>query len=127
MSADHPEHANELPHAHDPAEEIAHARHHAVQNIWFFVGFFSLILFAVANYEFYGTTYLWAILGLAAARACLIAAFFVWLIGSFSLVVRTIVFTIIFFIGMVFLSWWDSQLPYIGNPIKDRVNVVKEK
>ncbi len=118
MSAEHTEHDAETPHhAFDSPEEVAHAKQHAVENIYFFIGFFTLILFAVANYEFYGATNIWAILLLAAFRSALIACFFVWLIGHFSLVVRTLVFTIIFFMGMVFLSMWDSTLPHFGNPI----------
>ena len=123
MSAEHTDHAaTEAATAHDPAEEIAHARLHAKENIFWFIGFFCLILVAVANYEFYGVTKLWAILLLAAARSLLIAFFLHWLFSSFSFVFRTLVFTIVFLGGMIFLSWWDSTLPHIGDPIKDRVN-----
>ena len=130
MSADHTDHAaDEAPHAHafDSPEEVAHAKQHAVDNIKFFACFFTLILIAVGCYEFSSAQSVWLILGLAAARAFLITAFFAWLIGHFSFVIRTFVFTILFFSGMVFLSWWDSELPHLGDPIKDRVNVVKEK
>ena len=120
MSADHTQHAEEAEaphHAFDSPEEVAHAKEHAIQNIYFFAGFFTLILFAVANYEFNGVTNFWVILLLAALRSLLIAAFFVWLVGHFSLVIRTLVFTVVFFIGMIFLSMWDSTLPHFGNPI----------
>jgi hypothetical protein len=118
MSATHTDHAAaETAHAHDPTEEIAHARLHARQNILWFIGFFTLILFAVANYEFSSVNNFWAIMGLAAARCLLIAFFMNWLFRDFPLVVRTFIFTVIFFGGMVFLSWWDSTLKGIGNPI----------
>jgi len=127
MSASPTDHDAEAPHhAFDSPEEVAHAKQHAVQNIWFFIGFFTLVLFAVANYEFYGTTKLWLIFTLAAFRCLLIAVFLNWLFSSFSLVVRTFLFTIVFFGGMVFLSWWDSTLPHIGDPIKDRINPAQQ-
>lgn len=120
MSADHSEHAAEAPHGHafDSPEEVAHAKLHAKQNIYFFIGFFTLILFAVANYELMGLKYMWTIYVLAAMRALLIAIFMNWLFGHFSLIFRTIAFTVFFFAGMVFLSMWDSELPIYGNPIK---------
>jgi hypothetical protein len=119
---DKAEHAHEQSHAFDSPEEVAHAKLHARQNIFWFIGFFSLVLCAVANYEFYGTTNIYAILGLAAARCLLIAFFMNWLFSSFSLVFRTFLFTVIFLGGMVFLSWWDSTLPHIGNPIYNYTN-----
>ncbi len=118
MSASHSDHSTDAVVAHhDPAEEIAHAKHHAVQNIFFFAGFFTFILLAVAAYFCYGVTNIWLILGLAAARSLLIAGFFAWLVGHFHFVVRTIVFTFVFFLGMIFLSMWDSTVPIYGNPI----------
>ncbi|MCE0523066.1 MAG: hypothetical protein LV480_09165 [Methylacidiphilales bacterium] len=104
-------------HAHSPEEEIAHAKHHAIQNIGWFIGFFCLILLAVANYEFSSANNYWIILSLGAARCLLIAFFMNWLFREFSLIFRTFLFTILFFGGMVFLSWWDSELPHLGNPI----------
>ena len=101
---------------HDSVEELKHAQRHAVENIYFFAGFFALILIAVASYEF-TPNHLWQILLLAALRAGLIAGFFAWLLSSFSFMVRTIVFTIFFLAGMIFLSMWDSTLPTFGNPI----------
>ena len=117
MSADHLEHADQATHAHDPAEEIAHAKQHAVENIWFFAGFFTLILFAVANYELSSANNYWIIFPLGMARVVLIAFFFNWLLSSFSLVIRTLAFTVFFFGGMVVLSIWDSPLSKYGDPI----------
>jgi len=116
MSADPIEHADETPHAHDHAAEIAHLKEHAFHNIFWFIGFFSLVLLNVAVYEFLPANTV-VILLLAASRALLIAFFLNWLFHGFSLVFRTFLFTIVFFAGMVFLSWWDSTLPHIGNPI----------
>jgi heme/copper-type cytochrome/quinol oxidase subunit 4 len=121
MSADHLEHADETPHAHDPAEEIAHARRHAIENIGFFAFFFFLILCAVANYEFSSANNYWVIFALGMARVILIAFFFNWLIKSFSLVIRTLVFTVFFFGGMVVLSIWDSPIPHYGNPVNGSI------
>jgi hypothetical protein len=119
MSADHNDHSESTPaHAFDSPEEVAHAKEHAKENIFWFIGFFSLILLAVANYEFYGTENVGLFTVLTIARCLLIAFFLNWLFRSFSLVFRTLSFTILFFCGMVFLSWWDSTLPHIGDPIK---------
>jgi hypothetical protein len=116
---DKAEHAHEQSHAFDSPEEVAHAKHHAVQNIFWFIGFFSIVLCAVANYEFYGTNNIYAILALAAARCLLIAFFMNWLFSGFSLVFRTFLFTIIFLGGMIFLSLWDSEIKpgVVGDPI----------
>jgi len=123
MSADHNDHAETAPaHAFDSPEEVAHAKDHAWVNIKWFIGFFSLILLAVANYEFYGTENVLGFTVLTIARCLLIAFFLNWLFHSFSLVFRTLAFTIFFFGMMVFLSWWDSTLRDIGDPIKDRIN-----
>jgi len=105
-------------HAFDSPEEVAHAQLHAKQNIFFFIGFFSLILVNVAIYEFTPQNNYWFIFLCAASRALLIAFFFNWLFGNFSFVVRTIIFTVFFLGGMVFLSMFDSTLPKIGNPIQ---------
>ena len=91
---------------------------HAKENIFWFIWFFCLILFAVANYEFYGTQNVWLFTVLTIARCLLIAFFLNWLFHSFSLVFRTLSFTILFLCGMIFLSWWDSTLPHIGDPIQ---------
>jgi len=120
MSADHTDHAEHAPaHAFDSPEEVAHAKLHAKQNIFWFIGFFCLILCAVANYEFYGTQNVWGFTVLTIARCLLIAFFLHWLFASFSFVFRTLAFTILFLGGMIFLSWWDSTLPHIGDPIKN--------
>ncbi len=119
MSADHTDHADDAPaHAFDSPEEVAHAKEHAVQNIYWFIGFFSLILVTVANYYLSSANNYYVILTLAAIRSLTIAFFLNWLFHSFSLVFRTLAFTIFFFAGMIFLSWWDSTLPHLGDPIK---------
>jgi hypothetical protein len=110
-------HAAGSAHAFDSPEEVAHAKKHAIQNIGFFIVFFGLILFSVANYELSGVKNVWLILGFAAARAAWIGVFFAWLFGHFSYVIKTFVFAIFFLLGMIFLSMWDSTLPIFGNPI----------
>jgi len=40
------------------------------------------------------------------------------LFKQFSLVRSTFIFSAIFLAGMIFLSWWDSELRGIGDPIK---------
>jgi hypothetical protein len=118
MSADHTEQTEgHAVHAFDSPEEVAHAKLHARQNIYWFIGFFSIILVTVANYELSASNNYYAILALAALRSLVIAFFLHWLFSSFSLVFRTLAFTIFFLGGMVFLSWWDSTLPHLGNPI----------
>ncbi len=115
---DEAEHAHEQGHAFDSPEEVAHAKEHAIDNMKWFAVFFTIILISVANYELNGLKYMWAIYLLAAIRALTIAFFMNWLFGRFSLVFRTIAFTVFFFAGMVFLSMWDSELPIYGDPIK---------
>jgi hypothetical protein len=123
MSADHSDHAEHAPaHAFDSPEEVAHAKEHAKENIYWFLGFFSIVLVAVINYEFYGTSNIGIILALAAARSFLIACFMFYLFHTFSLIFRTFLFSLVFLIGMIFLSWWDSTLPHIGDPIAIRGN-----
>jgi hypothetical protein len=121
MSAPQTEHAEEVQaphHAFDSPEEVAHAKLHAVQNAAYFLGIFApLILLAVAGYYLCGTSNVWVIGGLAVLRCLAIAIFLNWLFHSFSLIFRTFAFIIIFLGGMVFLSWWDSTLNGIGNPI----------
>jgi len=124
MSADHTDHVPDeaVHHAFDSPEEVAHAKLHAKENILWFIGFFSLVLLAVATYEFCGTTNLTLIFVLAAARSLLIASFMFYLFRTFSFIFRTFLFSLVFLIGMVFLSWWDSTLPHIGDPIQDLKN-----
>ena len=122
MSAPSTEHAQDEAvhpvHAFDSPEEVAHAKVHARENIYWFLVFFSIILVTVANYELSASNNYYAILGLAAVRSFVIALFLHYLFKSFSLVFRTLSFTIFFLIGMIFLSWWDSTLPHLGNPIQ---------
>jgi hypothetical protein len=118
MSASHTDHStDEVVAHHDPAAEIAHAKEHAAHNIIWFAGFFTIVLFAVANYYCFGVTDHVGILFLAGLRSLLIACFFAYLIRHFSFVLRTFVFTFIFFLGMIFLSMWDSVVPTFGDPI----------
>ncbi len=119
MSADHLEHAEEAPHAaHSPEEEIAHAKQHAKENVYFFATFFAMMVCAVLYYEFINLHNFWAFIFFAIFRCALMAVFFVWLIGNFSLLVRTLCFTVFFLIGMIFLSIFDSDLPTKwANPI----------
>jgi lysylphosphatidylglycerol synthetase-like protein (DUF2156 family) len=125
MSTEHAQHlepsltkqADTDPGAHDHATEVRHAWHHFRENAYFFAGFLSLILAAVVQFESSGQTNYYWIFALGAARFALIAFFMFSLVRPFSLVVATFLFTILFFGGMVYLSIWDSQLPYLGNPI----------
>ena len=129
MSADHADtldHAADAPPAHDLAHEAEHARHHAKDNIKFFAGFFALILCAVGSYELTPNS-TWQIMLLGAGRVALMAGFFVWLIGHFSFVVRTFIFTVLFFGGMVILSIWDSTIPKYGDPMANRTPPPKVK
>jgi len=119
MSADHTDHSEEIPHAHDQATEVAHAWHHFWENARFFACFLSVILLTVfaANVNFGPRGNAIAIGICATLRSGLIAYFMASLFKGYSLIFRTFFFTVIFFIGMVFLSLWDSPLPTIGNPI----------
>ena len=108
-------------HLHDPAHELAHAREHLRDNNrWFLLCFLPVILltFIAFNIDFgmwnKPVTYL-----LAALRSACIAAFLAHLFKEFSFVFRTLFFTVFFLAGMIFLSLWDSEVPGIGNPIKD--------
>jgi hypothetical protein len=113
--------AHHPPAAHDHAAEVAHAWTDLRRDIKFFACFLGIILLTVAafNVNFGPTWNLRAELFFAAARSALIAFFFLTLIGHFSLIARTFIFTAIFFAGMIFLSLWDSTVPSIGNPIQD--------
>lgn len=115
MSAEHVEHSADaaLP-AHDQAEEVAHAWHHLWLNARFFAAFFSLILITVAFFyvDISTTGNLVATLLLSAARAALIAFFLTSMVRPFNLVVSTLIFTVLFFIGMIGLSLWA-----MGDPI----------
>jgi hypothetical protein len=124
---------------HDQASDIAHAREHFRENNLFFLGMFlpvillTFIAFAVdfgntpiklSVLGFHlnlGTGNLIAALFFAAARSACIAFFLAHLFKNFSFVFRTLTFTVVFLIGMIFLSLWDSDvLPgTVGNPIWD--------
>jgi hypothetical protein len=113
--------AHHPPAAHDQAAAVAHAWTDFRRDIKFFAGFLTIILLTVAafNINFGSPWNFLAELFFAAARAALIAFFFLSMVGNFSLLARTFVFTALFFAGMVFLSLWDSTVPSIGNPIQD--------
>jgi magnesium-transporting ATPase (P-type) len=119
MSAD-PSHASEeTPHAHDQAAEVAHAWEHFWENARFFACFFSVVLLTVIAWSInFGPTWNFvAVVFFAAARSLLIAYFMSTLFKQFSFVTWTFIFGLIFLIGMIFLSMWDSELKHIGNPI----------
>jgi hypothetical protein len=115
MSADHSEH--ELAPEHDLATEAQHAREHARENNWFFLGFFLLVGLAVVSYEVTANQP-WEIALLAVARCGYIAFFMFMLFKRFNYVFAAFLFTALFLGGMVFLSWWDSTMPHLGDPIK---------
>ena len=103
--------------AHDHATEVRHAWHHFRENAFFFAGFLSLVLLAVVQFELSAQTNYWWIFGLGALRFGLIGFFMFSLVRQFSFVVATILFTILFFGGMIYFSIWGSRLPYLGDPI----------
>lgn len=122
----HTDHSEEVAHGpHDQATEVAHAWHHFWENARFFACFLTIILLTVlsANIDFGPTGNMVAIFFFAAARSGLIIYFLAHLFKDYSFVFRALTFTIIFLIGMIFLSWWDSELKGIGNPIVDRYDV----
>jgi hypothetical protein len=129
MSADHTEHSEEAPHVHDQATEVAHAWDHFWENVRFFACFFSVVLLTVIawNVNFGPTGNVIAVFFFAAARSLLIAYFMATMFKSFSFVTKTFFFGAIFLAGMIFLSWWDSELRGIGDPIKDRINPPSER
>jgi magnesium-transporting ATPase (P-type) len=121
MSSD-PAHATEeVPHAHDQAAEVAHAWEHFWENARFFAVFFSVVLLTVIAWSInLGPTWNFVFVVIfAAARSLLIAYFMSTLFKQFSFVTWTFAFGLLFLIGMIFLSMWDSEL---GDPIKDRKN-----
>jgi hypothetical protein len=111
---------------HDLAAEAQHARDHARENNWFFLGFFILVGLAVLSYEFTANKP-WEIAVFAVLRCSYIGFFMFMLFRRFNYVFAAFFFTALFFIGMVFLSWWDSTMPHIGDPIKDRNNPQMER
>jgi hypothetical protein len=124
MSADHSDHSHAAAadSGHDLAVEAQHAREHARENNWFFLGFFCLVGIAVLSYEFTANKP-WEIAVLAVARCSYIGFFMFMLFKRFNYIVTAFVFTALFFMGMVFLSWWDSTIQGIGDPITDKNDV----
>jgi hypothetical protein len=124
MSADPSDHSHDVAadSGHDLAVEAQHAREHARENNFFFLGFFCLVGLAVISYEFQGTN-AWSIGILAVLRCGYIGFFMFMLFKRFNYIVTAFLFTLLFFAGMVFLSWWDSTVPGIGDPITDRNDV----
>jgi lipopolysaccharide export LptBFGC system permease protein LptF len=114
--------AHEQP--HDQATEVAHAWQHFWENARVFACFFGVVLLTVIawNVNFGPRGNEIAVFFFAAARSGLIAYFMLSLFKTFSLVRSTFIFCAIFLAGMIFLSWWDSELRGIGNPIKDKVH-----
>jgi hypothetical protein len=147
MSADpaHPSEETSLVHdPHDQAAEVEHAWHHFHENVRFFACFFSIVLLTVIAWNvnfgsapltlsvlgfhiYLGSWNLLVALFFAAARSALIAYFMATMFKSFSFVTKTFFFGAIFLAGMIFLSWWDSEIPGIGDPIKDRINPPAER
>lgn len=101
---------------HSLEEEAQHAREHARENNWFFLGFFLLVGLAVVSYEFQGTNP-WSIGILALLRCSYIGFFMFMLFRRFGYIFTSFIFTLLFFIGMVYLSLWDSTMPKVGDPI----------
>jgi hypothetical protein len=118
MSADPSDHSHDAAAGtgHDLETEARHAREHARENNLFFLGFFILVGLAVVAYEFKGTSPFWITI-LAIARCGYIGFFMFMLFRRFNYIFTAFLFTALFFIGMVFLSWWDSTEPGIGDPI----------
>ena len=115
-------HEDELHQPHDQATEVAHAWEHFHENWKFFLCFFSVVLLTVFSswFDFGPVGNKIAIGFFAIARCGLIAYFMLTLFKQFSLVKRTFIFSAIFLAGMIFLSWWDSEIPGIGNPIRNK-------
>ena len=121
MSADPSDHSHDATAGtgHDLAAEAQHAREHARENNLFFLGFFCLVGLAVISYEFTGNGPI-SIAVLAILRCSYIGFFMFMLFRRFNYVFTAFLFTALFFAGMVFLSWWDSTVPGIGDPIAIR-------
>ena len=105
--------------AHSHEEEVAHAWHHFHENWKFFACFFAIIVLTVAtwsiNFGPVGNDFFMYFT--AALRSGLIAYFMLSLFKPFSLIRSTFIFSAIFLAGMIFLSWWDSELRGMGNPV----------
>jgi lipopolysaccharide export LptBFGC system permease protein LptF len=118
-AADHSDHAEEVPPAHDQATEVAHAWQHFFSDCRVFAIFLAVIILTVAtwNINFGPTGNKFFVFFTATLRCGLIAYYLLSLFKTFSLVKNTFIFCALFLIGMIFLSWWDSELKGIGNPI----------
>ena len=118
---------HDAPHSHE--EEVAHAWHHFHENWKFFLCFFSIVLLTVITWSInFGPTWNKVFVFVTAAmRSGLIAYFMLTLFKPFSLIRQTFIFSAIFLCGMIFLSWWDSELVDrnghgLGNPIWNTKN-----
>jgi hypothetical protein len=116
MSIEHAPDPHAAP-AHDQEAEVAHAWEHFRENAVFFAGFLCLVVAAVVQFEFSAEKNFYWIFFLGALRFTLIGFFMYSLVKKFSLIVATFIFTVLFFIGMVYFSMWGSQVPHVGDPI----------
>src|ERR1700735_4899254 len=101
-STDH-DHDAAAPVAHDHAAEVAHAWKDLYRDIKIFACFLSIILLTVLSFSInfpppWNTV---CIFFFAFLRLAVIGYFFLCLVGTFSFLVRTIIFTALFFAGMV--------------------------
>jgi hypothetical protein len=112
-------------HEHDQATEVAHAWQHFFSDCRVFAIFFTVIVLTVATWSInFGPVWNKIFVFATAAMRCgLIAYYMLSLFKTFSLVKNTFIFCAIFLAGMIFLSWWDSAIPGIGNPIYNSKNV----
>jgi hypothetical protein len=106
-------------HPHDQETEVKHAWEHFFSDCRMFAIFFAVIVLTVATFSFnFGPVWnKFFVFFTAALRCGLIAYYMLSLFKQFTLVRRTFIFSAIFLAGMIFLSWWDSELKYMGNPI----------
>jgi hypothetical protein len=109
---------DEVAHEHDHADEVKHAWAHFFSDCRVFAIFLSVIILTVATWSInFGPVWNnFFVFFTAALRCGLIAYYLLSLFKSFSLVKNTFIFCAIFLLGMVLLSWWDSELKGIGNP-----------
>ncbi len=111
---------------HSQEEEIAHAWQHFFSDCRMFAIFFCVIVLTVVTWGInFGPTGNFIFVGLTAAmRSALIAYYMLTLFKQFTLVKRTFIFSLIFLIGMIFLSLWDSEVMpgKIGDPIYDWIH-----
>jgi hypothetical protein len=114
------DHDDAVPVVHDQAAEVAHAWKDLYRDIKIFACFLTIILLTVLSFNInLGSPWNLVVAFIfGGARLLVIAYFFICLVGSFSFLVRTVIFTAIFFAGMVYLSMWGSMLPHVGDPIE---------